>query len=159
MSKTGETAPDFTLSGARDDEIREFTLSEFADGRPTMVVFYVHDFSPVCTDQMCEVNDMEMLTLNNEIAVVGVSPDGPYSHREFIQQNNLSYPLLTDDEKSVYEAFGMVERTDDRRQTKRGIVLLDPDRTVQYRWVAEDNLEDWEVSLLSEAHEIAKQYT
>lgn len=159
MVGTGETAPDFTLPGTQGDEIQEFTLSDFANSRPTMLVFYVHDFSPVCTEQMCEVNDMEMLTFNDEIAVLGISTDGPYSHQEFIKQNNISYPLLVDDDKLVYEEFGMIEQTENsKRQTKRGIVLIDTDRTVRYRWVAEDNWVDWDNSLLHKAYDVAEEY-
>jgi peroxiredoxin len=158
MVETGATALDFTLTGAQGDEVREFTLSEFAAGRPAMLVFYVYDFSPVCEDQMCELNDMEMLTFNDEIAVLGISPDGPYSHQQFIRQNNLSYPLLTDEDKQVYDQFGMLEETDEgKRNQKRGIVLLDADRTVRYRWVIDDNWEPWDMDPLHEAYEISQK--
>lgn len=157
MPKEGEAGPDFTLTGTWGDDIREFTLSEFADSRPAMLVFYVYDFSPVCSTQMCELNDMEMLTFNDEVAVLGISPDGPYSHQEFIDRNDLSYPLLTDEEKRVYEEYGMVERQDGSgRKHKRGIVLIDAERTVRYRWVAEDNWSEWDVTPLYDAYEIAK---
>lgn len=157
MVQPSETAPDFTLLGTRGDDVREFTLSEFAAERPTMLVFYVYDFSPVCESQMCELNDMELLTLNDDIAVLGISPDGPYSHQKFINQNDLTYPLLTDDDKRVYEQYGMLEQTDDgKRQHKRGIVLVDADRTVRYRWVADDNWDVWEMAPLSEAYEISQ---
>ena len=118
MVETGDTAPDFTLTGAQGDEIREFTLSAFADGRPAVLVFYIHDFSPVCTDQMCEINDMEFLTFNDDAAVVGISTDGPFSHREFIQDNDISYPLLSDVDKEIYEAYGMTERDDEKNGTR-----------------------------------------
>jgi len=39
LIELGSTAPDFTLNGAQEDEIREFTLSEFAAGRPVALVF------------------------------------------------------------------------------------------------------------------------
>lgn len=158
MDGVGDVAPDFTLTGTQGEEVEEFTLSEFADGRPTMLVFYVHDFSPVCTDQMCELNDMEMLTLNDEIAVLGISPDGPYSHMKFMGEHGLSYPLLSDDDKFVYENFGLIERDGDRRQTKRGVVLLDADRTVRHRWVADSNWDRWQTKQLSEAYEVAQDY-
>jgi peroxiredoxin len=61
---------------------------------------------------MCEINDMEMLTFNDDVAVLGISSDGPYSHQQFITQN-ISYPLLTDDEKQVYEQYGMIEQSED----------------------------------------------
>jgi peroxiredoxin len=160
MVSEGETAPDFTLEGTQGEEIREFTLSEFAGSRPAVLVFYIYDYSPVCTDQMCELNDMEFLTFNDDIAVLGISTDGPYSHRRFIADNDLSYPLLTDDDKRVYEQYGMIDRTEDgRRKPKRGVVLVDADRVVRYRWQAEDNWDAWRIRPLSEVEARAKELT
>ncbi|MFC7131470.1 redoxin domain-containing protein [Haloferax chudinovii] len=160
MVKLGETASDFTLDGTQGDEIREFTLSEFADGRPVAVVFYIYDYSPVCTKQMCEINEMEYLTFNDDIRVLGISTDGPYSHQRFIADNNISYPLLTDDEKHVYEQYGMVERSDEgRRNAKRGIVLVDSERTVRYRWQADDTWDDWQNQPLQDIHGLTEELT
>lgn len=151
MVQVGDVGSDFSLEGTQGDEIREFTLSEFAAERPAVLVFYIHDYSPVCTNQMCEINDMELLTFNDDAAVLGISTDGPYSHQQFIADNNLSYPLLTDVDKDVYEAYGMVETDEDgRRHPKRGVVLLDSDRQVQYRWEADDNWDEWEMDPMSE---------
>lgn len=158
MVEIGEAAVDFTLEGTQGDEIREFTLSEFADGRPVALVFYIYDYSPVCTTQMCEVNEMEFLTFNDDIRVLGISTDGPFSHQRFIADNNISYPLLTDDEKRVYEKYGMVQRADDGRRTaKRGIVLVDSERIVRYRWQADDNWSEWQSQPLHDIHELTAE--
>lgn len=123
-----------------------------------MLVFYVYDFSPVCTDQMCELNEMEFLTFNDDAGVLGISGDGPYSHRRFISEHDLSYPLLSDPEKRIYEEFGLVETQENgRREARRGIVLLDSDRTVQYRWKAESNWDEWESGVLSEANNVIRE--
>jgi alkyl hydroperoxide reductase subunit AhpC len=49
MVDEGETGVDFTLEGTQGEAVREFTLSEFAAGRQTVLSFYIYDFSPVCT--------------------------------------------------------------------------------------------------------------
>jgi hypothetical protein len=54
----------------------------------------------------------------------------------------------------------MIEATEDgERAAKRGIVLLDADRTVQYRWEAEDNWDEWKIEPLSEVNEILSELT
>lgn len=154
----GTAAPDFTLPGTEGDGVQDYTLSEFAAGRPVALVFYIYDYSPVCTEQMCEINEMEFLTVNDDIGVLGISTDGPYSHQQFVADNDISYPLLTDDNKTVHEQYGMVEQTsDNQRQTKRGIVLVDSDRTVQYRWEAESNWDEWHNQPLQEIHELTEE--
>lgn len=157
MVGKGDTAPDFTLTGTQGQDIREYTLSEYAAGRPAVLLFYVYDFSPVCTAQVCDVNDMEFLTLNEDIAVLGLSPDGPYSHERFIEANDLSYPLLVDEEKIVYGQYGLIEQTDEgRRQHKRGIVVIDADRTIRFLWQAGDNWDPWEIAPMGEAYDVVR---
>lgn len=158
MVEKGEDAPDFTLEGAQGEEIREFSLSEYAT--PVVLVFYIYDYSPVCTTQMCEVNDMEFLTFTEDVTVLGISTDGPYSHRQFIKDNNLTYPLLSDGDKDVYEKYGMLDRTDEsKRQPKRGIVLVDSDRTVEYTWRAPGNWDAWRTEPLREVNEVLRDIT
>jgi peroxiredoxin len=161
MVTEGETAPDFTLEGYGDGDVRAFTLSEaLADGRPAILAFYIYDYSPVCADQMCEMNDMEFVTFNNQASVFGISTDGPYSHREFATDNDLSYPLLTDDDRTVYEQYGMLVTDEDGKQKpRRGIVVVDGDRTVRYKWVAADNWDPWSVTPLEEANEVVNRLT
>lgn len=119
-----------------------------------MLVFYIYDFTPVCTTQLCEVNDMELLTLNDGAAVLGISTDGPFSHQRFIAENDITHPLLTDDDKRIYEQYEMIEHGDNGRcHPKRGIVLLDANRTIRYRWTATDNWDDWEMQPLIDAND------
>lgn len=109
---------------------------------------------------MCEVNDMELLTFNDDVAVLGLSTDGPYSHQQFIAQNGISYPLLSDIDKEVYQQFDMLEDTEQSdRQSKRGVVLLDGDLTVRYRWEADDNWDEWNIEPLHEAYELIEELT
>ena len=158
MIEVGETAPAFTLEGVSDGEMGEFGLDDAGD-RPVVLSFYVYDFSPVCTDQMCELNDMEFLTFNDEAAVFGVSTDGPYAHREFAASNDLSYPLLSDPFMEVYEDYGLLVEKDGREVPHRGIVVLDADRTIRYRWVAEERFADWQTGPMREANRTVRELT
>lgn len=129
-------------------------MSEIAGGRPVVVVFYVYDFSPICTTQMCEVRDMELLTINDDAAVVGVSANGPYSHQRFAEEHDISYPLLSDPMMRVYEQYGMVTTDDDEEPIPaRGFFLLDADRTVRHVWRAEETWADWQVRRLREMND------
>lgn len=158
MVEIGGHVGDFTLEGVAGGEIREFSLSDVLTDRPAVIVFYIYDYSPVCSTQMCEVNDMELLTFNNDVAVFGISTDGPYSHREFASDNDLSYPLLTDEDKQVYEQFGMIEETEEgTRKTKRGIAVVDSDGILRYRWVARDNWDEWVIQPLSDANDVVRK--
>ena len=158
MNYVGDSVPDFTAEAVQNGEITNLTLSEYSEGRFTAVVFYVHDFSPVCETQMCEINDSEFLTFNDNVAVLGVSTDGPYSHKKFSELNDLSYPLVYDDDKSIYQTFGMIEKTDKRKkQPKRGIVLIDEELTIRYWWQAKDNWDQWRMDPVSELIDVLNE--
>ncbi|WP_256403844.1 peroxiredoxin family protein [Halorubrum salinum] len=158
MVNVGDTVSDFSAEAAQGDEIRELTLSEYADGRPTAFVFYVHDFSPVCKSQMCEVNGTEFLTFNDSVRVLGISTDGPYSHLKFIEENGLSYPLIHDADKDIYEMFGMLAETENgRRRPKRGVVLIDANRTIRYWWQADDNWDEWRTDPIADLSDVLNE--
>lgn len=141
MLTEGDQAPTFELDGVVDDELTTVALSEHAADRPMLLSFYVYDFSPICTDQMCQIRDMDILTLNDDIAVLGISTDSQYSHRRFAEETDISYPLLSDPDREVYDQYGLV---DEDRSPKRGIVVLDSDCVVRYTWEAADNWDEWE---------------
>jgi len=158
MVTEGESAPDFTVDGAENGEIRQFTLSEATADRPAVLSFYIYDFSPVCSDQMCEIRDMEFFTLDDELAVFGVSTDGPYSHRRFAAEQDISFPLLSDDDKEIFEQYGMTGPKDGGNVTpRRGVVVVDTEQVVRYRWIAEDNWDEWEVTPLVEASNVIRE--
>lgn len=160
MVQIGDAAPDFTLDGVVDGEITTVTLSDHLDGRPAILAFYIYDFNPVCTEQVCEIDDMEFATFDDDIRVFGISTDGPFAHRRFAEDHDISYPLLTDDTRWVYEQYGMYREADDgTRELSRGIVVIDPDWKVVYRWVADDNWDDRGMEAIAEAVDAAKAAT
>jgi peroxiredoxin len=158
MNRVGDRAPAFELEGSVGQDIQTVSLSELVADGPALLSFYIYDFSPVCSDQMCEMSDMEILTFDNNISVAGISTDGPYSHRVFARQKGLSYPLLTDDYGDVYEQYGMCDQGDaDRSERRRGLVVIDSDQVIRYRWIANQNWDDWTNEPLYDAIEVAEE--
>lgn len=125
-----------------------------------MLVFYIYDYSPVCPSQMCEVDELEWLTLSDDVAVVGVSTDGPYSHRAFIADNGISYPLLSDVDRTLHEDCGMLtENEEGYPRARRGVVVLDGDLTIRHHWTAADNWDAWNNDPLREARRAVADLT
>jgi peroxiredoxin len=88
----GHRAPDFTLPSSSDGA---FTLSEQRD-RHTILAFYPADWSPVCGDQMTLYNEVLPLFADLGGTLVGISVDGVWSHKAFVEARNLDFPLLAD---------------------------------------------------------------
>ena len=98
----GDTAPAFTLPDAEGNSV---SLSDFA-GRKVIVYFYPAASTPGCTKQACDFRD-NLAELNGEgIDVVGISPDKPAKLAEFTDNEELTFPLLSDPDKEVLTAWG-----------------------------------------------------
>lgn len=98
----GDPAPDFTLA---DDSGGRVALSGLR-GRKVVLYFYPSAMTPGCTKQACGFRD----SLGNFDAagytVLGVSPDKPEKLAKFRQKEGLTFPLLSDPDKSVHTAYG-----------------------------------------------------
>lgn len=151
MIETGSTAPDFELPGvisADSQETIRYHLSEKVASKPLLLNFYLFDFNPACTENMCDLHDLAWFDLDAEIEVVGISSDSVFSHRVFAEQEGLEYTLLSDSDGSVAESYGVLydEFKGHKRLPRRSVFLLDTSRTVRYSWCAEypDEQPDWE---------------
>jgi peroxiredoxin Q/BCP len=98
----GDLAPDFQLLDADEQPV---TLMSFRGGR-LVVYFYPAALTPGCTTQACDFRDNLAVLQRASIAVVGISPDAPAKLREFREEHSLTFPLLSDPEHRVLEAFG-----------------------------------------------------
>lgn len=103
----GKPAPDFTapvIGGEYTDET-ELTLSSLR-GECVVLVFYPKDNTPGCTTQACEMRD-DWTSLSGKARVFGVSIDPIKSHQKFIDKQELPYPLISDEDKKIVEAYGV----------------------------------------------------
>ncbi len=100
--EVGDTAPDFTLTDAHGESV---SLSDYADSK-VIVYFYPAASTPGCTKQACDFRDNLAELDGQGIAVVGISPDKPEKLAKFADAEGLTFPLLSDPDKSVMTAWG-----------------------------------------------------
>ncbi|HVV77783.1 MAG TPA: thioredoxin-dependent thiol peroxidase [Mycobacteriales bacterium] len=100
--KAGDTAPAFTLL---DDAEHKHSLKDFK-GRNLVIYFYPAALTPGCTKQACDFRDNLALLDGSDYAVVGISPDKPAKLAKFRETHDLTFPLLSDPDKEVLEAYG-----------------------------------------------------
>ncbi len=100
--QVGDRAPDFGLPDADEQPVR---LADFR-GRKLVVYFYPAALTPGCTTQACDFRDSLGQLDGSGYAVVGISPDPPAKLRTFRDTHELPFPLLSDPEHTVLEAYG-----------------------------------------------------
>ncbi len=103
MLNEGDPAPDFELSADDGDTV---SLGDLR-GRKVILYFYPKDDTPGCTTEACEFRDLVPELDDDEVVVLGVSPDPVESHRKFKEKHGLNFPLLADEDHAVSEAYGV----------------------------------------------------
>jgi thioredoxin-dependent peroxiredoxin len=122
----GDPAPDFTLPDADGNPV---SLSDHR-GRHTIVYFYPAASTPGCTTQACDFRDSLASLQGAGYAVLGVSPDAPAKLARFRDAQGLTFPLLSDPDKSVLTAWGAYGEKSMYGKTVQGVirstVVVDP---------------------------------
>lgn len=101
--KIGSKAPDFKVL---TDEEKEVSLSDFR-GKKIVLYFYPKDNTPGCTRESCSFRDGLSQIKRKGAVVLGVSPDSVKSHQKFKQDQTLNFPLLSDSEKKLVQAYSV----------------------------------------------------
>jgi thioredoxin-dependent peroxiredoxin len=130
----GAQAPTFTLP---DQDGNPVSLEDFKGGK-VLVYFYPADDTPGCTKEACQFNDNLAGFQAAGVPVIGISPDDAASHQRFRNKYGLRFPLLTDADHTVMDAWGAWgEKTRYGRKSVgvlRSTFLLDEDGRVERAW-------------------------
>ncbi len=102
MIEVGKKAPAFSLESAGGGKVK---LSDFA-GKAVVLYFYPRDNTPGCTIEAQEFRDAVPALKKLGAVVLGVSKDSIASHEKFRDKHDLSFPLLSDPDGKVLEAYG-----------------------------------------------------
>jgi peroxiredoxin Q/BCP len=101
--KVGSRAPAFSLP---NDKGRVVKLSELK-GKKVVLFFYPKDNTSGCTKEACSFRDGLQAIRKKGAVVLGVSADSVVSHQKFSQKFDLNFPLLSDESKSMIQAYGV----------------------------------------------------
>ncbi|WP_426595109.1 thioredoxin-dependent thiol peroxidase [Cellulomonas sp. McL0617] len=127
----GDLAPDFTLQTADGGSV---TLSDLR-GRHVIVYFYPAAMTPGCTTEACDFRDNLASLQSAGYAVVGVSPDELPALQKFVEAEHLTFPLASDPDRSVLEAWGAWGEKSLYGKTVTGVirstVVVDPEGRVE----------------------------
>ena len=127
----GDEAPDFTLPDADGNPVSLSSLR----GQRVIVYFYPAALTPGCTKQACDFTaampDLGKLGL----AVLGISPDPPAKLAKFREKERITFPLLSDQDKSVLTAYGAYGEKMNYGKTIMGVIrstfVIDADGKIE----------------------------
>ena len=134
MLEIGDSAPEFCLPN--QDEV-EICLRDLV-GKWVVLYFYPKDNTPGCTTEACDFTEALPYFEDLSAVVLGVSPDSPKKHRNFIEKKDLKITLLSDEEKEVCEKYGVWQLKKNYGREYMGVVrstfLINPEGNIVAIW-------------------------
>ena len=134
----------FSAPSVLDGEIEEF---EFSGDGTTVIAFFPGAFTETCTNEMNniqeELDDLRLLGAE----VIGVSVDTPFSLKEFTEQNDLDFRLVSDHEKHIIDSYGVSTSFDSigfRGLAQRALFIVEEGEAVYKESVGPDRMPDVE---------------
>ncbi|RZS38838.1 peroxiredoxin [Herbihabitans rhizosphaerae] len=127
--EVGSKAPDFTLN---DYNKQQVTLSSYQGDKNVLLVFYPFAFSGICQGELCQVRDELASYTDNNVQVVGVSVDTPFSLKAWAEQQGYEFPLLSDfwPHGKVAQEYGVFNEA--AGLANRGTFLIDTEGVVRF---------------------------
>jgi peroxiredoxin Q/BCP len=110
MLRVGTPAPPFETVDSKGQALR---LADFRDKRHVVLFFFPKSFTPGCTAEVCSFRDAYQELSGRDTVLVGVSLDAPHVQQRFVDQFQLPFHLVSDEDGSIsraYEALGAVGR-------------------------------------------------
>ncbi len=140
----GDAAPNFTLNDSTGQPV---SLSDFQGGN-VVVYFYPAASTPGCTTEACDFRDNLNSLKAAGYTVLGISPDPEKKIAKFVEEQSLNFPLLSDQDHAVAEAWGAWGEKNNYGKVSEGLirstVVVDSDGKValaQYNVKAKGHVE------------------
>lgn len=134
MIEIGKKAPEFCLPNQDDVEI----CSRDLKGKWVVLYFYPRDNTPGCTTEACDFTEAAPDFSDLDAVILGVSADSTKKHRSFIEKKELGITLLSDEDTSMMQKYGVWQLKKNYGKEYMGIVrttfIIDPEGVVQAVW-------------------------
>lgn len=149
MIEINSIVPNFSLIGS---DKKEHSLSDYK-GKKIILYFYPRDNTPGCSTEACDFRDNNSIIEDMNAIVIGVSRDSLKSHDKFIEKFNLPFLLLSDEDETLCNLFGVIKEKNMYGKKVMGIerstfiinedgVLVKEDRKVKVKGHIDTILED-----------------
>jgi thioredoxin-dependent peroxiredoxin len=129
--QAGQAAPDFTLPDADGMPV---SLKDYR-GRRVIVYFYPAAMTPGCTTQACDFRDNLSELDGAGVTVLGISPDPVSKLAQFRAEQDLTFPLLSDVDRSTLTAYGAYGEKNLYGKTVVGVIrstfVIGPDGIIE----------------------------
>jgi peroxiredoxin len=132
----GQKAPEFTLFNSEKNKV---SLADYK-GKNLVILFFPQAFTGVCTNELCSVRDNLNVYTGLNAEVVGISVDSIFTLAKFKEEQKYNFPLLSDFNKSVSQAYGAFYDEfvfEMKGVSRRSAFVVDKDGVVQYAEVLE----------------------
>jgi len=134
MIKIDDKAPDFCLPNQDDVEICLRDLNS----KWIVLYFYPRDNTPGCTTEACEFTEALPDFNTLDAIILGVSADSTKKHRSFIEKKELGITLLSDEDTSMMQKYGVWQLKKNYGKEYMGIVrttlIISPDGVIKALW-------------------------
>jgi peroxiredoxin len=137
---TGTTAPNFTLKTKNNEGLADISLSDNLGKKKTVLLFFPLAFTSVCMKEMCDVSDSITAYNSLNAAVYGISVDSPFAQEQMAKVDGLKFPLLSDFNKEVSEAYDVLyaDLLGFKGVSKRSAFVIDEKGIIIYSESSED---------------------
>ena len=128
----GELAPDFDL---KDQHGAKVKLSSFKGEKNVVVLFIPFSFTGTCTGELCAIRDDLAAFQNDDVQVIAISCDSPFTQKVFAEQEGYKFPVLADfwPHGGAAQAYGVFD--DARGCATRGTFIVDKNGNVVWQIV------------------------
>lgn len=133
--RPGDTAPDFEALTQNNERVR---LGDYLASGPVVLFFYPRAMTRGCTAESCHFRDLAAEFSAVGATRIGISADAVDRQAAFADKEDLDFPLLSDPDRSIAQAFGV--KRPGPLFNRRATFVIDTDRTVLEVIASETNM-------------------